>query len=525
MTQKKKLSDVFKTVGLPPYTYIKPSYYGEIRADIEQPGRHLLIEGPSGIGKTCVVYKVFEELSWQQDRDYKIVSGRDSTIHETVESFLNMTSHINRSNPNILVIDDFHILSNERRADIGSHLKRLSDKAFEISNPPKVILIGIPTAGVSLLSQAYDLGPRLGTYRFNRASDHEISKLLDEGESALNVIFEDENVLLSESEGNFWLAQYICNKVCASQDVHATQDDVKILSFDLLSIRRRLMAELSQKFMSTAKIFCKGKKWRPGGNKPYLEVFVALKQIPDSVITFDKVLNIVPERRKPGIRAIRSSIPEVIFDSQKNTDLRKQITFEAESGYFSIEDPLFRYFLSNLDVQDIYRELGVELDSIEKSKVYTYDVGFSFAGEVRSIVELINKELKLEEVITFYDADQQGFLLAMDLEPTLEAMYSQSCRFYLVFLDKLYKNKVWTRYERDIMTRPSRSNHIIPVILDDEGSSGTVGISSTLTRIDLREVWNRFIELKSFTEDDKNIIRNRCILPLVERIGAIDTTL
>ena len=63
MTEKKKLAEVFKTVGLPRYTYVKPTYYGEVKADISQPGKHLLIEGPSGIGKTCVAFKVFEELT------------------------------------------------------------------------------------------------------------------------------------------------------------------------------------------------------------------------------------------------------------------------------------------------------------------------------------------------------------------------------------------------------------------------------------------------------------------------------
>jgi hypothetical protein len=32
--EKKKLEEVFKTVGLPPYTYVKPAYYGEVKADI-----------------------------------------------------------------------------------------------------------------------------------------------------------------------------------------------------------------------------------------------------------------------------------------------------------------------------------------------------------------------------------------------------------------------------------------------------------------------------------------------------------
>ena len=82
MTTKKLLRDVFKTVGLPPYTYVKPSYYGEVRADIEQPGKHLLIEGPSGIGKTCVAYKVFEEIGWSQGQNFQYISCRDSDAEE-----------------------------------------------------------------------------------------------------------------------------------------------------------------------------------------------------------------------------------------------------------------------------------------------------------------------------------------------------------------------------------------------------------------------------------------------------------
>jgi Cdc6-like AAA superfamily ATPase len=79
--EKKQLAEVFKTFGLPPYPYVKPSYYGEVRADIEQPGKHLLIEGPSGTGKTCIVYKVFEELDCD---DFHLITtpkraGRTST--------------------------------------------------------------------------------------------------------------------------------------------------------------------------------------------------------------------------------------------------------------------------------------------------------------------------------------------------------------------------------------------------------------------------------------------------------------
>lgn len=523
MAEKKKLEDVFKTVGLPPYTYVKPAYYGEVRADISQPGKHLLIEGPSGIGKTCVAFKVFEELGWDKDVKFTYVSCRDSDALAKVETFLNTAARGDIPDPALIVIDDFHLLTVGKRAEIGSSLKRMSDRAFERDAPPKAILIGIPTSGVSLLSEAYDLGPRLGTYVLTRATDAEIDQLISEGESALNVLFEDRDVLLAESAGNFWLAQYVCNKVCATQGVFETQGETKILTFDLLSIRQRLMTELTQRYLPTARSFAKGKRWRPGGNKPYLEVLLALCKIPESVVTFDKVLNVVPERRRPGIKAVRPRIAEVIYDPTKNSDLRKQLAFDPDSG-FSIEDPLFRYFLTNLDPNRLYQELGIEDATVEKGRIYSYDIGFSFAGEARKIVEAVNAEMKAEDVVTFYDYDQQAFLLALDLEKTLGRVYSESCRYYLVFLDRHYREKVWTKYEKDVMTRPGRKDHIIPVLLDDSGAEGAVGIPATIGRIDLRDVWADVQKSGVVTKDTINALRNRCVLPILEKLDAMSDT-
>lgn len=517
MAEKKKLQDVFKTVGLPPYTYVKPSYYGEVKADIIQSGKHLLIEGPSGVGKTCVVFKVFEEIGWKQDKDFQYISCRDSDAENKIGDFFTKAVKGKATNLPVIVIDDFHLLPAGKRVSVGSSLKRMSDQAFEKASPPKAILIGIPTTGVSLLSEAYDLGPRLGTYVLVRASDPEIDRLISEGELALNVIFEDRSILLSESAGNFWLAQYVCNKVCARQEIEVTQDDTKILTFDLLSIRQRLMTELSQRYMPIAKIFAKGKKWRPGGNKPYLEVLLAICKIPDSSITFDKVLTVVPERRRPGIKAIRPRIAEVIHDADSDIDLRKQIVFNPEAG-FSIEDPLFRYFITNLDPSELYRELGIETENVENGRMYSYDVGFSFAGEIRKLVEATNSQMKAEDVVTFYDYDQQAFLLALDLEETLGRIYRESCRYYLVFIDKNYKEKVWTKYEKDIMTNSGRKGHIIPVILDSEATKGTAGIPGTIGRIDLQDIWTAIQKLGYVDENSVKTIKNRCVIPILEKL-------
>lgn len=517
MGLKRKLSEVFLTVGLPPYTYVKPRYFGEVRADVEQPGKHLLIEGPSGIGKTCVVFKVFEEIGYEQGVHYKYVSARDFDVESQLSDFLDTASQGEIPSQPILVVDDFHLLTSEVRDGAGAKLKRLSDRTFQQKIIPKLILIGIPTTGLALLADANDLGPRLGSYRFKGASDPEINKLLDEGEAALSILFEDRQYVLSESSRNFWLAQFIANKICATQDVHEQQDDVKILTFDLLAIRQRLMEELANRYSATALTFAKGKKWRPGGNKPYLDVLFALAKNPDLVVTYDKILNLVPEKRRPGVKAIRQRIAEVIHDPAHNVDLRKQIAFDPKAG-FTVEDPLFRYYLSNMKEEDLYQALGVERDNVERARSFSFDVGFSFAGETRRLVEVVNAELKGEDILTFYDFDQQAILLAQDLEKILEKVYSESCAYYLVFMDANYIEKVWTKYERDIMTHSGRSGHIVPVVLDDVAARGVVGISSNIGRIDLRQQWTEMRSGGVITEEIYNVIRNRCVLPVLEKL-------
>jgi Cdc6-like AAA superfamily ATPase len=103
MVDKKKLADVFKTVGLPPYTYVKPAYYGEVRADITQPGKHLLIEGPSGIGKTCVAFKVFEEIGWRQDDHFQYLSCRDADAETRITTFFEAANEGAIPEPSVVV--------------------------------------------------------------------------------------------------------------------------------------------------------------------------------------------------------------------------------------------------------------------------------------------------------------------------------------------------------------------------------------------------------------------------------------
>src|SRR5258708_38026488 len=56
------LEEVFRLSGIPTYTFVQPDRYDEIKVSVRTPGRSLVLEGPSGIGKTTTVTKVLADL-------------------------------------------------------------------------------------------------------------------------------------------------------------------------------------------------------------------------------------------------------------------------------------------------------------------------------------------------------------------------------------------------------------------------------------------------------------------------------
>lgn len=46
------LEDVFRLPGVPTRTFVEPARYSAIKAAIRTPARCVILEGPSGIGKT-----------------------------------------------------------------------------------------------------------------------------------------------------------------------------------------------------------------------------------------------------------------------------------------------------------------------------------------------------------------------------------------------------------------------------------------------------------------------------------------
>jgi Cdc6-like AAA superfamily ATPase len=74
------LEEVFRTEGLPEFTFVAPANYNEILLDIRRLGKPVILEGQSGTGKTTCVRHVVAELG-DGSRTIKQASFASSTVH------------------------------------------------------------------------------------------------------------------------------------------------------------------------------------------------------------------------------------------------------------------------------------------------------------------------------------------------------------------------------------------------------------------------------------------------------------
>src|SRR5689334_19640129 len=108
-----KLEEVFKLSGIPTFTFVQPVEYNKLLVALRTAGRGVVIEGPSGIGKTTAVIKALDELGLQQKA--LRLSARKKEDREFIEQIPG------KSDAGLVIIDDFHRLDNPMQEEIADY--------------------------------------------------------------------------------------------------------------------------------------------------------------------------------------------------------------------------------------------------------------------------------------------------------------------------------------------------------------------------------------------------------------------
>lgn len=447
------LEDVFKTSGTPTYTFVKPVEYTKLIVSLRTKGRGLVVEGPSGIGKTTSINKAIEETGLNSITSLSARKKEDIELIQMLPDF---------SDFGIVVVDDFHVLPNDIKKSLSDYMKTLAD---EDSVSSKLILIGINKAGDSLVSFSPDLNNRIDTIRFEANPEDKVEEMLSLGENALNIKLNIKSEIATESKGSFHIAQLLAKETCISCDIIDNQSGKTETNTSIETIKAKVNQELGRLFYPKARTFAIGSKLRKEGRAPYLHLLNWLANSPDWSIQIDEMLNQHSNMKLSINQVVEKGFLKKLIED--NPLLQDVIHFDDQSNVLTIEDPKFLFFIRNILWNKFAEQIGFV--GIEFNK--PYDFALSFAGENRDLAKTINSKLLEREISVFYDQNEQHRILASNVEDYLAPIYNSEAEFVIVLLSKDYPKKIWTKFESEQFKQRFGENAIIPIWFSDTVTS------------------------------------------------------
>lgn len=426
-----QVEDVFKTSGVPTHTFVRPSAFDRLKVALRTPGRGVIVEGPSGIGKSTAVTKVLEDLSL--DSKVTLLSARDPVDSEYIGLLPEMKSL------GTVIIDDFHRLEERTKAAVADLLKVTADR----EDPDrKLVIVGINEAGRSLIESAPDLANRIEVIRFEVEPSSKILELIGAGEEAFNVSIRARNHVIENARGSFYIAQLLCWDACVEAGVIERPETLLEVETSYTAIQRRVVARQRERFGEAVRSFARGTKFRPGGRAPYLHILRWLAESESWSVHIPEEM-----RRHPSEKASVGVVHDRGYLSSlcQQPAISKLLHFDTDTDILSVEDPMLVFYLRSISWPEFVREVGFTKVDYEEN----YDVALSFAGEDRTFAEHLRDALEDLGHAVFYDYAEQHLILGEDVEGYLGPIYASGSRYVVAVLGEMYGRKRWTLFESE----------------------------------------------------------------------------
>jgi superfamily II DNA or RNA helicase len=114
-----RLDEVFKLSGIPTVTFVEPVRYDEIKVSLQTPGRCMVVEGPSGIGKSTTISKAIADLKF--DGKVLMLAARRHADLDVITALPEM------ADIGTVIVDDFHRLPDPIKERLSDFMKVLAD--------------------------------------------------------------------------------------------------------------------------------------------------------------------------------------------------------------------------------------------------------------------------------------------------------------------------------------------------------------------------------------------------------------
>lgn len=445
-----KIEEVFKIGGTPTYTFVHPVEYPALLVALRTAGRGVVIEGPSGIGKTTSVTQALRELGLADE--VLSLSARKPADLDLIHGLPTMDDF------GTVIIDDFHRLPDGVKQSIADLMKILAD---EERKNCKVVILGINNAGEALVQFAHDLNNRLEIIKFEANPIEKVQQLISLGEDALNVQINVKDEIAEAANGSFYIAQMLAHQTCLDSGILERKAERLVTGVSFELTRSKVFERLSRTFLLRTQNFARGTRFRREGRAPYLHLLYWLAKCDDWSLSVTRAIR--------DNQALSGSVTQIVEKGylgglvRGDPDIAAVLHYDPKSRDLTIEDPQFVYFLRNISWSRFAEDAGfltMEFPS-------RYDFALSFAGPNRPVADALFQCLEEREFEIFYDKNEQHRLLAEDVEDYLRPIYQSDAEYVVVLLGPEYPKRVWTRFESQQFKDRFKSGAVVPVWFAD----------------------------------------------------------
>ncbi|WP_261560341.1 TIR domain-containing protein [Frankia tisae] len=345
-----ELGDVFISTQIPGVTFVQQELFIPFKMKLRQPGLSVIVEGAAGLGKTTLLKHAIE----QDEARFKKISFLSAREQADVAQIRRITDH---GHDGLAVIDDFHRLPDDLKTRVVDYLKMLADQSAAMkpragSHAPKVVIAGIPDTARTLVALSPDIAKRIYVQEPKPASRLELTALIELGERALNIEFDDRQAIVEMASGSLALAQELCWWLAMLNGVEGTVRRARTIRTDIEEAASYVHEELRRSFSDPVAEFAS----LDGEDETIcVDLLQALAQSPDGAVALDRYKKDHPHRE----RAVDKIFVDRVVDRLATSPaIARILYYDAMGRRLVADDPQFWFYLRRLSPKRLLGDTG-----------------------------------------------------------------------------------------------------------------------------------------------------------------------
>ena len=334
---------IFRTTGQPDFTFVEPSQMLKLSGYLRIMGQGLVVEGPSGIGKTVATRTALNGVKGPFVVHYKTSKNKADVVDIDKALTSGFKGH--------LVVDDFHHLDDAHKAGLAALIKTLADQD---SRDAKLTIVGINPVGDSLVAGFPDLAGRFETVSMAIQPRDKLDELIRKGERAANVSFRARSEFVETAAGSFYTLQQLCLEAAMQQGILETQPTTEYIVTSPRDVVEAVLDKLKFKYYQPLSTFAATDAVVPPRGAVLALLYLMSDNdaghisIHDAKLRYPTLKHAFEWLANGNLAASFQVIPQ----------LEKLFFYQQSAGVLSAEDPQLKFYLRNLKWVDFAKKTG-----------------------------------------------------------------------------------------------------------------------------------------------------------------------